>query len=141
MRKMATYTICNCKSSCNNLVLYPTKHGHVAKKHLLTLSQPCSALQLINMNPICKFGGNTHPIWDHLIPFHLLHLFPWLAPLGLHLGNSPFPSLSFLFIATFEMGKCEDNCIPTCMFNNKTNMFSHVLDHVLHMNVLRQQDA
>lgn len=33
------------------------------------------------------------------------------------------------------------NHIPTCMFDNKANIFSHMLAHLRHMGVLNQQDA
>ena len=43
--------------------------------------------------------------------------------------------------ATFKMDKSKDGHIPTCMLNNKTNLFSHMLVFTLHTIVLSQQDA
>ena len=43
---------------------------------------------------------------------------------------------------TFEMSfKCDDAHIPTCMFDNKTKLLSHMCTHMLHIEKLGQQDA
>lgn len=39
------------------------------------------------------------------------------------------------------MSKCEDDHIPTCMFdNNHANLLSHVMALLLHMKVLNQHE-
>ena len=43
--------------------------------------------------------------------------------------------------ATFNMGNCKDDHIPTFMWDKKTNLPSHILAPFLHIKVLTHQDA
>jgi hypothetical protein len=39
------------------------------------------------------------------------------------------------------VGKCKDGHIPICTLDNKTNLLFHILDLLLHVEVLNQKGA